>query len=109
MTNFDESDIHEMRDQKDLPSFMRQQIREGLARRDAKPVKVTPAIPGHRPGAWPRGTKPPGPVPAQPPEAWAAALDEYRDHNRANPGAPHADSPCQCGCSPTGQTPRSPQ
>jgi hypothetical protein len=105
MTDFDEADIHEMRQQKDLASFMRQQIREGLARRTAKPVKVAPLIPGHRPGAWPTGTSPPGPVPQQPPEAWAAATEEHRAWLRA--GSPPGQYRCECGCTPPTEDPRS--
>lgn len=106
MTDFDEADIHAMRKQKDLPAFLRQQIREGLARRDTKPVKAAPpAVPGHRPGDWPTGTSPPGPVPLQPPEAWAAAAEEHRAWMRA--GSPPGQYRCDCGCTPPATDPRS--
>lgn len=31
-----------------------------------------------RPGAWPAGTRPPGPVASAPPGAWLKALEEYQ-------------------------------
>jgi hypothetical protein len=106
MTDFDETDIHAMRKQGDLRAFLREQQAAGKGRRDAKPVKVTPAVPGHRPGAWPTGTSPPGPVAPQPPEAWAAAAEEHRAWMRA--GSPPGQYRCECGCTPpTDDAPRS--
>lgn len=50
-----------------------------------------------RPGAWPAGCRRPTPVQPQPPEAWQAAVDEYRamtDEERRARGV------CECGCNP---------
>lgn len=69
----------------DLKAFMRAQIAAGKARRDDAPKPVAPPKPpGHRPGAWPTGTSPPGPPPehSMPPEAWAEAVRRYRIEQR---------------------------
>lgn len=69
----------------DLKAFMRAQIAAGKARRDDAPKPVAPPKPpGHRPGAWPTGTSPPGPPPerSMPPEAWADAVRRYRIEQR---------------------------
>jgi hypothetical protein len=69
----------------DLKAFMRAQIAAGKARRDDGPKPVAPPKPpGHRPGAWPTGSSPPGPPPehSMPPEVWADAVRRYRIEQR---------------------------
>ncbi|MFE0845321.1 hypothetical protein [Streptomyces rochei] len=82
----------------DLRAFMRQQIATGKARREepAKPA-AAPRPPGHRPGAWPAGTSPPGPPPewSLPKAAWDAAIRHYRNTEH------FPDQPCDCGNCPT--------
>lgn len=98
MTDFSDDDVSAMRRQGDLRAFMRQQIADGAARRDAKPKPVTHRPPGHQPGAWPAGCQPPAPPAPLPPAAWAAALDEYRDW-LAVTDRPELDTrryPCDC-------------
>lgn len=76
-------DIRAMRAEnggKDLSQFLRQQIRAGNARRASPPAAKPPPPPGYKPGAWPSGTRPPDPPPPRPPEAWDAALADYRAH-----------------------------
>jgi hypothetical protein len=100
MTDFDQDDVVAMRQQGDWREFMRQQIAEGAARRDAKPKpSAPPPLPGHAPGAWPTGTSPPGPPPPQPAAAWREALDVHRAW-LAETDRPEADSRryrCECG------------
>ncbi|MFJ1696240.1 hypothetical protein ACIOHC_13975 [Streptomyces sp. NPDC088252] len=92
----DPDDIREMRKHGDLRAFMRAQISIGKSRKVAPPAVKPPPPPGHRPGAWPTGTRPPDPLKPQPPGAWAEALDQYR----AGIGA--KNDPCHCGgCHPT--------
>lgn len=90
-----------MKREGDLGRFLRDQIRAGNARRAEPPKTVTPKPPGHRPGAWPSGTSPPGPLKPQPPGAWAEALDEYREWLTAT-DHPELDDPAanrqSCGC-----------
>lgn len=79
----------------DLGRYLRQQIREGQARRVKPPPARPPRPPGHRPGVWLSGTSPPGPLPPLPPGLWAAALDRHRDGSNAE------SDPCHCGgCQP---------
>ncbi|MEU0393854.1 hypothetical protein ABZ208_13925 [Streptomyces sp. NPDC006208] len=85
-------DVAAMKREGDLSRFLRQQIRDGQARRDKPTAAPKPAPPpGYQPGAWPSGTGPPGPLKAQPPGAWADALDRFR----AGEGADR--DPCHCG------------
>lgn len=88
MSDIDPDDVAAMRREnggKDFRLFMRQQIAEGQARRTQPPKTVTPKPPGHRPGAWPSGTSPPGPVPNPHTAAeWNAALADYRQWRNAN-------------------------
>lgn len=77
--------------------YLRLQISNGRSRLDqpAAPAAVPPP-PGHRPGAWPSGTSPPGP----PPE-WllpAAVIDAAVRHYRNTEHFP--DQPCDCGNCP---------
>ena len=81
----------------DLRAFMRQQIRVGKARRDSKPKPAPPpSPPGHRPGAWPTGTSPPGPPPERsiPKPVWGRAMRHHS--NEIN----RPDQPCDCGNCP---------
>lgn len=99
-------DIAALRQEGDLPAYMRRLNSEGRSRLGASPVaskrKKKPkwgAIPipeDHRPGAWPPGTHPPGPPPERdlPPEAWAAAA-RHHSNERNRP-----DEPCDCGNCP---------
>jgi len=69
----------------ELRALMRAQIQIGRSRRDGPPKPaIPPKPPGHRPGAWPTGTSPPGPPPEHslPPEAWAEAVRRYRIEQR---------------------------
>ncbi|MDI5965793.1 hypothetical protein [Streptantibioticus silvisoli] len=78
MTDVDPDDITVMRCQGDLRAYLRAQIAEGVARRDAKPApQQQPTPTGRRPGEWPAGTHPPSqhfcppdcPCPIEEPEA----------------------------------------
>lgn len=88
---------------KDFRLLLRQQIREGNARREnPAPAVAPPKPPGYRAGAWPAGTRPPDPPPAQPPGAWTAALEAYRAHIVATEHRDRLDAdPGQtCHCTP---------
>ncbi|GLP64256.1 hypothetical protein TUSST3_08760 [Streptomyces sp. TUS-ST3] len=81
----------------DLKAFMRAQIAAGKARRDDAPKPAAPPKPpGHRPGAWPTGTSPPGPPPERqiPKHIWDAAVRHYRNEEH------FPDQPCDCGNCP---------
>lgn len=82
---------------RDLRAFMRAQIDIGRARR-TDPVKpaAVPRPPGHRPGAWPTGSSPPGRPPEWdlPPAVWDAAVRHYRNTVH------FPDRPCDCGNCP---------
>lgn len=77
----------------DFKAFMRAQIAAGKARREPKPAEKPPPPPGHRPGAWPAGTSPPGRPPEWdiPKHVWDAAFRHYS--NETN----RPDQPCDCG------------
>jgi hypothetical protein len=96
----DVDDIAAMRtegDGTDLKAFMRQQIAAGRQRRDDKPKPTAPPKPpGHRPGAWPAGSSPPGPPPewSLPPAVIEAAVRHYRNREH------FPDQPCDCGNCP---------
>lgn len=74
-------DITAMHKQGDLKSYMRSLIRptEAPTPPKTKRRRFQHAL-GHRPGAWPAGTSPPGPPPDwnHPPDAWADAIRRYR-------------------------------
>lgn len=95
----DVDDIKAMRAEggRDLRAFMRQQITNGKARREdpARPA-AAPSPPGHRPGAWPTGSSPPGRPPEWdlPKAAWDAAVRHYRNTEH------FPDRPCDCGNCP---------
>lgn len=91
MTDFDASDIAAMREQGDLRSFMRGQLRAGRSGKAAPPAPP-PKPPGFRPGRWPTGTRPPDPRPIRHTAAdWQRELDRYRT------GQGHDNDPCHCG------------
>jgi len=80
----------------ELRALMRSQIAIGRSRREDKPTPAVPKPPGHRPGAWPTGSSPPGPPPDWqiPKPVWDAAVRHYRNEEH-NP-----DQPCDCGNCP---------
>lgn len=81
----------------DLRAFMRSQIAAGKSRREPAPKPAAPPPPGHRPGAWPSGTSPPGPPPDWqiPAHVWRAAARHYSNEEH------RPDQPCDCGnCTP---------
>ncbi|MEU0098202.1 hypothetical protein [Streptomyces sp. NPDC006267] len=89
MTNFDASDIAAMREQGDLRSFMRGQLRAGRTGKTTPPAPA-PKPPGFRPGHWPTGARPPDPRPNRHTDAdWHLAIDRYRQG--------HDSDPCHCG------------
>lgn len=95
----DVDDVKAMRSENggaDLKAFMRAQIAAGRSRRDAPKPVAAPKPPGHRPGAWPTGSSPPGPPPERqiPDHVWDAAVRHYRNEEH-NPG-----QPCDCGNCP---------
>lgn len=103
MTEFDEADVAAMRKQGDLKDFIRAQLRVGQARRTEPPAAPEPPPPpGHRPGAWPTGTRPSSALRQHhPPAAWDEALAEYRDWLTAtdHPELGHPTGNRQtCGC-----------
>lgn len=88
-------DVAAMKREGDLSRFLRQQIRDGQARRDKPtPVPKPAPPPGYRPGAWPSGTSPPGPLPDRGAD-WHRALDRYRN------GEGSDRDPCHCGACDT--------
>ena len=85
----------------ELRALMRAQIQIGRSRRDgpAKPA-APPSPPGHRPGAWPTGSSPPGPPPERqiPKAVWDAAVRHYRNEEH------FPDQPCDCDNCPPKET-----
>jgi hypothetical protein len=84
----------------DLRAFMRAQIASGKARREPPPKAVPPKPPGHRPGAWPTGSSPPGPPRDWqiPKPVWDAAVRHYSNEEH------RPDEPCDCGNCPPKET-----
>jgi hypothetical protein len=80
----------------ELRALMRAQIAIGKARREPPAKPTPPRPPGHRPGAWPVGTSPPGPPPewSIPRHVWDQAMRHHS--NEIN----RADQPCDCGNCP---------
>lgn len=85
----DRQDVTALRKEGDLRSYLRGLIKStkstGTPARKRKPKWGSiPIPPDHTPGAWPAGTRPPGPPPewGLPPEAWAAAVRRYRTEER---------------------------
>lgn len=93
-------DVAALRKQGDFREFLRLQFpveQAALRRPDPKPA-VVEHDPGHRPGTWPTGTRPPEPAPAIPREQWEHAVVAYRQWLAA--GSPADDFTCECGCTP---------
>jgi hypothetical protein len=99
MDDITEDDMRAMGKQGDRRTFLRSLILPTRTT-ETPPPQPTRHKPDHRPGAWPAGTQPPSPLPAQPEGAWDTAVTEYRDRNRHNPGARYTDQRCECGCDP---------
>lgn len=79
---------------KDFREYLRSEMDRGRARKQA-PVKPAPQPrPGHRPGAWPVGTRPPDPPPPMPAAEVDRAVAEYRQWNAA--GQPACQPRCEC-------------
>ncbi|HCA85481.1 MAG TPA: hypothetical protein DEQ61_08310 [Streptomyces sp.] len=95
MTDFDATDMREIRQQGDLRAFLRQQMRPTRTA-GPTPQERQPKPPGHIPGGWPAGTRPPEPDPDPPPDhAWQTALEEHRAWIRA--GSPDGGKrTCEC-------------
>ncbi len=93
-------DVAELRKQGSFREFLRLQFNpEAIT--DVRPEPVAEPVhndPGHRPGAWPTGTRPPEPAPAIPREQWEHAVVTYRQWLAA--GSPADDFTCECGCTP---------
>lgn len=81
----------------ELRRLLRAQVAIGRSRRAQPATKPEPPPPpGHRPGAWPTGTSPPGPPPewSIPAHVWRAAARHHSNEiNRPN-------QPCDCGNCP---------
>ncbi|MEV6737923.1 hypothetical protein AB0N14_13710 [Streptomyces sp. NPDC051104] len=84
----------------ELRALMRAQIAIGRSRRDDKPKPAVTSPPGHKPGAWPKGSHPPGPPLdwRYPKAAWDAAVRHYRNTEH------RPDQPCDCGNCPPEET-----
>lgn len=80
----------------ELRALMRAQIAIGKARLEPPAKPQPPRPPGHRPGAWPTGSSPPGPPPdwSRPKAEWDAAVRHYRNTEH------FPDQPCDCGNCP---------
>ena len=98
MTDIDPDDVKAMRKQGDFKAFMRQQITNGKARNAPAKPAPPPQQPGHTPGAWPTGSRPPSRIADALPGAWAAALERDRDGTQTG-------NTCECGgcTTPTSQ------
>lgn len=90
MTDINPDDVKAMRRQGDFRSFMRQQIADGKARNQPAKPAPPPLRPGHTPGAWPTGSRPPSRIADAPPGAWAAALERHQDGSQQG-------KTCECG------------
>lgn len=93
MTDASRDDIAAMRRQGDLRNYLRAQIAAGATRRDHKPPPATPRT-GHRPGAWPAGSRPPAAPPPLPDTVVRAALADHAHWLAA--GCPPGDQNCPC-------------
>lgn len=85
----------------ELRSLLRAQIAIGRSRReDAPKPAAPPSPPGHRPGAWPTGSSPPGRPPEWdiPKHVWDAAARHYSNEEH------RPDQPCDCGNCPPEET-----
>lgn len=78
-----------MRADGDLLDYIRSLTGRTPKQRVAAEPEPPPVIPRSRPGAWPDGTSPPGPIRTEAAGAWAAALERHRTG---------VDGPrCECG------------
>jgi hypothetical protein len=93
MTDVSAEDIAAMRRDGSFGEFLRHlgSKPQPAAAPPAKAKALEPRDPNHRPGAWPTGTRPPGPVEPQDPAAWQQAVEDYRHGNY--------DAPANCECS----------
>jgi hypothetical protein len=92
VTDIDPADVKAMRKEGSLRDFLRLQITEGQARKAPTKPAPAPRPPGHTPGAWPTGSRPPGRIAAAEPGAWMAALQRDRDDTQTG-------TTCECsGC-----------
>lgn len=73
----------------DWREYLRVQQAVGNERRLARQPPPRPSRTGHRPGAWPPGTRPPDPGPPIDPAEVARAIAAYR-------ASPDQDHPCPC-------------
>jgi hypothetical protein len=94
-----EDDMRAVSEQGDRRAFLTSLMRP-THKPQATPPPRTRHEPGHRPGAWPAGTQPPGPLPPQPAGTWDTAVEEFRALNRRRPGYLYALQRCECGCDP---------
>lgn len=90
-------DIAELRKQGDFRAFLKMHVAATVTP-GATPAPAAQYDPGHRPGAWPTGTRPPVATTVGTPEQWAQAVTAYRHWLAA--GQPPGDFTCECGCIP---------
>ncbi|MBT2477602.1 hypothetical protein [Streptomyces sp. ISL-94] len=90
MTDADRDDIKAMRKDGSLRDFLRCQIADGRRRRQPAAPVPAPRPPGHTPGAWPTGSRPPSRIADVPPGAWDAALERARNDSQQG-------TTCECG------------
>ena len=100
-SDFTPADMAVLRKEGFRGQVLRDLIAEGVARKTPPVVVPVPRQPGRKPGAWPPGTSPPGPVVQDTDADWDAALDEYRAWTAAD--CPPCGHHCECGagCQPT--------
>lgn len=78
----------------DFRAYLRAEMDRGRSRREKPRPIPQPPITGHRPGAWPTGTRSPDPPPPIPPAEVDRATAEYR-HWIAD-GQPPGAYRCEC-------------
>ncbi|MFB6805419.1 hypothetical protein [Streptomyces sp. NPDC056387] len=103
MSEISREDIAAMIKEGSLRDFLRLQMTGGKLPRQAERPAPPPNPPGHVVGAWPVGSQRPAPIAPQPPGAWTAALERYRDWlaTAYRPEKPEPGQHCPCGCTPT--------
>jgi hypothetical protein len=92
MAPVDREDIAALLAQGDLGEFLKVQESAGALESPPEAVQEAP----RRPGAWPAGTRPPGPPPPIPEHVVQTAVEEYRAWLRGE--RPH--DPIRCDCQP---------
>jgi hypothetical protein len=92
-TDPEPADIAALRADGDLLAWVRS-LTGRPAPAEPKPPDPEPEIPRDRPGAWPTGTRSPGPAPRIDPAAVDRALAEYRAWYLA--GQPACNTDCRC-------------